>query len=174
MATLRKGKCYRHMTRPYTRRSKVKAKAYIKTVPPSKVVRYDMGDPKKNYNYELVLISREVGQIRHNAIESARQVVNRKLQEGLGQKAYCLKLLLYPHHILRENKMLSGAHADRLQTGMAHSFGRTVGLAVRAKKGKALFSVKVLTNGVEQARKALKLATPRLPGTYSIQVKKLN
>ena len=174
MATLRKGKCYRHMTRPYTRRSKVKAKAYIKTIPSSKVVRYDMGDPKKNYDFELTLVAKEKGQIRHNAIEYARQVINRRLQEGLGQKAYYLRLLLYPHHVLRENKMLSGAHADRLQTGMAHSFGRTVGLAVRAKEGKALFSIKVLNNGIESARKALRLATPRLPGTYTIQIKKLN
>ncbi len=174
MATLRKGKCYRHRTRPYTRKSKVKARAYIKTVPTSKVVRYEMGDVKRKYDYEIVLVAKERGQIRHNAIESARQVVNRKLQEGLGQKSYYLKLLLYPHHVLRENKMLSGAHADRLQTGMAHSFGRTVGLAVQTKQGKALFSVRVLSNGTETARKALRLATPRLPGTYSIQIKKLN
>ena len=54
MATLRKGKCYTHITRPYTRRSKVKAKAYIKTVPPSKVVRFDMGDSKKDFYLQLV------------------------------------------------------------------------------------------------------------------------
>lgn len=174
MATLRKGKCYTHITRPYTRRSKVKAKAYIKTVPPSKVVRFDMGDSKKDFDYEVVLIAKENGQIRHNALESARQVVNRRLQNELGQKSYCFKLLLYPHHILRENKMLSGAHADRLQTGMAHSFGRTVGLAVQAKRGKTLFRVKVLSNGIEHAKKALRLAYPRMPGTYTIDVRKLN
>ena len=174
MATLRKGKCYSHITRPYTRRSKVKALAYIKTVPPSKVVRYDMGDSKRAFDYEVVLIAKENGQIRHNALESARQVVNRRLQNDLGQKSYYLKLLLYPHHVLRENKMLSGAHADRLQTGMAHSFGRTVGLAVQAKQGKKLFSVKVLSTGIEQAKKALRLAYPRMPGTFTIDVIKLN
>ncbi|MBI4159476.1 50S ribosomal protein L16 [Candidatus Woesearchaeota archaeon] len=174
MATLRKGKCYSHVTRPYTRKSKVKALAYIKTIPPSKLVRYDMGDSKKSFDYEVFLVVKENGQIRHNALESARQVVNRRLQNELGQKGYYFKLFLYPHHILRENKMLSGAHADRLQTGMAHSFGRTVGLAVQAKKGKKLFSVKVASAGIEQAKKALRLAYPRMPGTFTINVTKLN
>lgn len=173
MATLRKGKCYSHITRPYTRRSKVKAKAFIKTVPPNKLVRFDMGDAKKDFDYEVALIAKENGQIRHNALESARQVVNRRLQNELGPKAYYFRLLLYPHHILRENKMLSGAHADRLQTGMAHSFGRTVGLAVQAKKGKTLFTVRVSSNGIELAKKALRLAYPRMPGTYTIDVRKL-
>lgn len=174
MATLRKGKCYTHITRPYTRKSKVKAKAYIKTIPPSKLVRFDMGDSKKDFDYEVALIAKENGQIRHNALESARQVVNRRLQNELGQKSYYFRLLLYPHHILRENKMLSGAHADRLQTGMAHSFGRTAGLAVQAKKGKTLFIVRVSSAGIEQAKKALRLAYPRMPGTYTIDVRKLN
>src|SRR3989338_4923717 len=173
MSTLRKGKCYTNITRSYTRKSKFKKKGFIKAIPTNKIVRYDMGDSKKSFPYKVQLVSREDIQLRHNSIESARLVVNRAIQERLGNN-YHLQLHLYPHHILRENKMLSGAHADRLQTGMAHSFGRTVGLAVQAKRGKTLFRVKVLSNGIEHAKKALRLAYPRMPGTYTIDVRKLN
>ena len=173
MAGLRKGVCYRRIKRAYTRKSKYKSKKYLTTSPILKISRYDMGNLSKKFKFKVFLITKDTLQIRNNAIEAARQMINRKLEITLGNN-YHLKINLYPHHALRENKMLGGAHADRLQTGMAHSFGRTTGLAVQAKKGKVLFSVRVLNNGAETARKALKLATPRLPGTYSIQVKKLN
>ena len=173
MATLRKGKCYRKVVRPYTRKSKVKAKSYIKTIPQNKIVRYDLGDLSKKFQYEVNLISKEKLQIRHNAIESARLVVNRRLHTKLGPKNYYLKIMIYPHHILRENKMLSGAHADRLQSGMKHSFGKPVGLAAQVKQGKIIFSTKVDEAGLKIAREAMKTAIPRLPGKCKIEIKKL-
>lgn len=173
MATLRKGKCYRKLVRPYTRKSKVKSKSYIKTIPSSKVVRYEMGDPKKQFKYEINLISNDTAQIRHNAIESARQVTNRRLQLKLGNTGYFLQIKAYPHHILRENKMLSGAHADRLQTGMSHAFGKSVGLASQVKKGKKIFTLKVDDNGLELGKETMKLAIPRLPVKCFIEVKKV-
>ena len=174
MAKLRKFCAYRHLKRPYTRISKYRKKSFVRAHPHSVISHFVMGNRTKIFPIRADLVAKCSLQIRHNALESARQVVNRRLQNELGQKSYCFKLLLYPHHILRENKMLSGAHADRLQTGMAHSFGRTVGLAVQAKRGKTLFRVKVLSNGIEHAKKALRLAYPRMPGTYTIDVRKLN
>ena len=38
---------YRDIQRPYTRKSKVKSKAYIKTIPPSVVVKFTMGNSQK-------------------------------------------------------------------------------------------------------------------------------
>src|SRR3989338_10111664 len=169
MSTLRKGKCYTNITRSYTRKSKFKKKGFIKAIPTNKIVRYDMGDSKKSFPYKVQLVSREDIQLRHNSIESARLVVNRAIQERLGNN-YHLQLHLYPHHILRENKMLSGAHADRLQTGMAHSFGKAVGLAAQVKKGKTIFTASVAKEHIDIAREALHKATPRLPGRYSIEV----
>ena len=173
MAGLRKGHCYSKLVRPYTRYSRVKAKNYIKAVPTNKVVRFEMGDSKKSFQYEITLVSNIDHQIRHNSLESARQLVNRRMYTKLGPKGYFLKLKIYPYHILRENKMLGGAHADRLQTGMAHSFGKPVGLAAQAKKNNTVFSAKVDQNGVETAREALSLARPRMPGKYRLEVKKL-
>ena len=173
MAGLRKGHCYSTLKRAYTRYSKVKARNYIKAIPTNKVVRFDMGDSAKNFGYELSLISNRDHQIRHNALESARQLINRRMYNKLGPKGYFLKLKLYPYHILRENKMLGGAHADRLQTGMAHSFGKPVGLAAQAKKNSEVFIARVDQNGLETAREALSLAKPRMPGTYRIDIKKI-
>src|SRR3989344_1612435 len=169
MTTLRKGKCYTNLTRSYTRKSKFKKKGFIKAIPTNKIVRYDMGDSKKSFPYKVQLVSREDIQLRHNSIESARLVVNRAIQERLGNN-YHLQLHLYPHHILRENKMLSGAHADRLQTGMAHSFGKAVGLAAQVKKGKTIFTANVNKEHIDLVRQALHKACPRLPGQYTIEI----
>ena len=173
MAGLRKGHCYSRLERPYTRHSRVKAKSYIKTLPQIKIVRFEMGNTKKQFTHEIRLLSNKDHQIRQNGLESARLVVNRRLYENLGLKDYHFKLNIYPYHILRENKMLGGAHADRLQTGMAHSFGKTINLSARAKKGTVVFTTKVDEDNLEKAKEAMKLAPSRLPGTYIIEVKKL-
>lgn len=173
MAGLRKGHAYNRITRAYTRFSRVKAKNYIKAIPTNKIVRYDMGDATKNFQYEVSLISNNDHQIRHNALEATRQTINRRLYNKLGTKGYFLRLKLYPYHILRENKMLGGAHADRLQTGMAHSFGKPVGLAGQAHKNKEIFVAKVDQNGLDAAKEALSLAKPRMPGKYRIEVRKI-
>ena len=166
MATLRKGKCYRALSRPYTRKSRFQKKNFLRAVPNSKVVRFDMGEATKSFEWEVNLVSKVPHNIRHNAMESARRVILKELQEAIGLTGYHFKVRTYPHHALRENKMLSGAHADRLQTGMAHSFGRIVGLAARIQKGQKIFTANVGSEHVEAAKKALMKARPRLPGSY--------
>ena len=170
MATLRKGRCYSKVTGAYTRKSKVKAKSYIRTTPPNKIVKYDMGNIKGEFNNVINLISSQDIQIRHNALESARLVIFRRLQK-IGLNNFYLKLKVFPHQILRENKMLSGARADRLQTGMSHAFGKSMGLAARVKKGKVIFSIKVNKEHIKQGTESIKLAIPRLPGKCSVEVK---
>ncbi len=173
MVGLRVFRCYRRIkNRAYTRKSKFKSKGYIKAIPPHKISRFEMGE-KKNYDYIVKLVSKDSLQIRHNALESARMLINRSLQDGLGN-SYFLRLSAYPHHAFRENKMLGGAHADRLQTGMAHSFGKVIGTAARIKKGKEIFVAMVNEDGIEKAKKALISATSRLPGRCFVEVEKSN
>ncbi len=169
MAGLRKGVSYRRLERPYTRKSKFKHKSYVKAVPNSKVVRFDMGDIKKQYAVRVDLIAKDALQIRHNAIESARQIINRHLNLKLGNNYY-FKVRMYPHHVLRENKMLTGAGADRMQTGMQLAFGRPVGIAAQIKRGKAIFSVKVDKQDIDSAKFSLRKARSRLPGHYGLAV----
>ena len=168
MATLRKGKCYREVKRAYTRKSKFKKKGYVKAVPNSRVVIYQMGDSNKEFPKKVKLVSKENFQFRHNAIESCRLIINRNLNKKLGPKGYFFQMKLFPHHILRENKMLSGAHADRLQTGMKHAFGKTVGTAAQIKRGKTVFTVCVEEKDVGIAKDALKSSRTRMPGKAEI------
>ena len=163
MGTLRKGHCYNKITRPYTRKSKFKKKGFIKTIPPIKLARFTMGDRTKTFTSKVVLVTKNDVQIRHNALESARQIVNRNLNKHIGPTNYFFQVNAYPHHILRENKMLSGAHADRLQTGMAHSFGRPVGAAAQVKKNHTIFTVSVNKENINKAIEALKKAASRVP-----------
>jgi len=169
MAGLRKGCCIRRLDKPYTRKSKYKKKGYIKAIPNHKISRFEMGDKTKIYDYKVKLVSLGTLQIRHNALESARQVVNRKLQTDLGTN-YFLRICVYPHHAIRENKMLGGAHADRIQTGMAHSFGKVTGTAAQIKKGREIFSAWVNAQGLDKAKEALKSANPRMPGKCTLVV----
>jgi large subunit ribosomal protein L10e len=69
--------------------------------------------------------------------------------------------------------MLSGARADRLQTGMSHAFGKSMGLAAQIKKGKKIFTLKVDDNGLEIGKEAMKIAIPRLPVKCTLEVKKV-
>ena len=170
MVGIRKGCCYRKLEVPYTRKSKFKGKNYIRSVPNHKISRFEMGDKNKKYDYKVKLISKNTLQLRHNSIESARMVVNRKLEETLGTN-YFFQINVYPHHALRENKMLGGAHADRLQTGMSHAFGKVMGAAAQVKKGKILFTASVDKEGLEIARESLWSAVPKLPCKCSIDIK---
>ena len=76
----------------------------------------------------------------------------------------------YPHHVLRENKMITGAGADRMQTGMQRSFGRAMGLAAQLKVGTPIFCVYCNKEGIPSARKALLSANPKLPGRSAVEV----
>ena len=172
MAGLRKGRSYRKVKRAYTRKSKFKAKSFIKAIPSCKIARFKMGDLFKKFNYEIELSPKETLQIRHNALESVRQVVNRHLEINLGSQ-YLFQIRVFPHHILREHKMLTGAGADRMSPGMSNAFGKPVGIAAQLKRGQTILSIAVNKEHLEIAKKAMSLAKPRLPGSYLINVKEL-
>jgi large subunit ribosomal protein L10e len=167
MAGLRKGRCYTKLTRAYTRKSKFRRKAFIKSVPPSKIVKYDLGNTKKKFEKQVDLCSKERIQIRHNALESTRVGVNRRLAKALGNN-YHFKLRVYPHHILRENKALTGAGADRMSSGMKKSFGKAMGVSAQVKINQPIISVYVDEKDMDIARDALKYGIHRLPCKCSI------
>ena len=48
------------------------------------------------------------------------------MQRKSGRMGYHLKIRVYPHHIVRENPMATGAGADRVQDGMRKAFGKPV------------------------------------------------
>jgi large subunit ribosomal protein L10e len=170
MAKLRKFCAYRRIERPYTRISKFRKKAFVRTRPASKVVRYEMGNPKGNFNCTVDLISRQALQIRHNAIESARQSSNKVLEKYVGKSNYHMKIRIYPHHVLRENPLASGAGADRMSTGMQLSFGKPIGCAAQVKEGQTVVTLKLDKQHLQFARAAMKRFSFKFPGRYSVLV----
>jgi large subunit ribosomal protein L10e len=158
MAKLRKAVAYRRLERPYTRKSKYKKLSYVRSTPTSKVVRYDMGNPGKDFVHRFHLLSKSDIQIRHNAIESARVACVRVLEGKLGKNGFHFQIRMYPHHILRENPLAAGAGADRMSTGMQRSFGKCIGVAAQVKKGKEIFTIEVDDPHSDVARAALKSA----------------
>lgn len=159
MAKIRKGVAYRKLERAYTRRSKYKAKSYVRASPASAVVRYRMGNPTATFPHVYHLVSQADLQIRHNAIESARVACLRILESQAGKNGFTFQIRIYPHHILRENPLASGAGADRMSTGMQLSFGKPIGIAARVHKGKSIFTLTVPEEHRTIARTALKSAS---------------
>ncbi len=156
VAKIRKGVAYRGLERAYTRRSKYKAKSYVRASPASAVVRYHMGHSTAIFPHVFHLVSQSDLQIRHNAIESARVACLRILEAQAGKNCFTFQIRIYPHHILRENPLASGAGADRMSTGMQLSFGKPISIAARVHKGKAIFTVAVPNEYRTIARTALK------------------
>jgi large subunit ribosomal protein L10e len=176
MAKLRRGNAYSRTSqikRPYTRKSKYRAKSYIRASPHSKVVRYEMGNVKKKFEFRLILIVKRALQIRHNALESARQSGNKLLESKIGKPEYHMQLRKYPHHMLRENVLASGAGADRMSTGMAGSYGKITGLAAQCKKDDPVFIVEVDKKNVQYAKDALTRCKNKLPCRCQILTVKL-
>jgi large subunit ribosomal protein L10e len=168
MATLRKANAYsKRKVVPYTRVSRRKGKSYIKAVPHKKVVKYNMGK-ESLFNsgklaHCLTLVADEKVQIRQNAFEACRQFVNKKLDKELSGQ-YFFKVVPFAHHIQRENRMLTGAGADRMSTGMQLSYGKAMNKAAILKKCGKIFFVAVGTpKAVAFVRKTFKQIKSKLP-----------
>ena len=136
---------------------------YIHGSPSPKVSKFNMGDLSTHFARRVHLVSREAVQIRHNALESARVSANKVLFDKYGETGYRLQLCVYPHIILRENKMIATAGADRLQEGMRRAFGKPTGRAARVHDGQSILIVYVPEDGVEVAKKALDTASTKFP-----------
>ncbi|NQU79147.1 50S ribosomal protein L16 [Candidatus Woesearchaeota archaeon] len=170
MARLRKFSAYRRLERPYTRISKFRTKSYVRARPNCKIVRFDMGDLSKSYQYTIKLRSKNALQIRDNAIEAARQTSNRILQKRIGKTGWVMRIRMFPHHILRENPLASGAGADRMSTGMKCSFGKAIGIAARIREGQTLFQIETNKSNTAAAKQALRRASSKLPCSTMIEV----
>ncbi len=168
MASLRKANAYsKRKVVPYTRVGKRRQDSYVKVVPPQKIVKFVMGNEKlsndRKLPYVLNVVSTEDVQIRHNALEACRQYVNKKLDKELSGQ-YVFRVVPFPHHIQRENKMLTGAGADRMQTGMQLAFGKSMGKAAIMKPNSKVFIISLPNpKAVAFARKVIQEVKSKLP-----------
>lgn len=172
MAKLRKWSAYRTLERPYTRFSKFRKKGFVKSRPGKKIIKYDMGALATGFEQfpiRLSMISRDAAQVRTASIEAARIAVLRRLEGKLPKNGFYFKIKIVPHHVLRENPLAAGAGADRLSTGMKHSFGKTIGTAAQVKKGASVMEV-YLPDGQEAlGREALRVASSKLTLRTTVQ-----
>jgi large subunit ribosomal protein L10e len=161
-----KAKNYRSPERPYTRTE------YIHGAPQTRLAKFDYGKWREGYEYKLSLKSKEHVQMRDIALESARVVAGKLLSQKIGENFY-LQIKAHPHHVLRENKMIFGAHADRLQEGMSRAFGRPVGRAAQVDAGDTVIELYVSGSDLDLAKEALRRAASKLPKSYVITIERL-
>ncbi len=100
---LRKASSYsKKKVRPYTRKSAKRKKAFIKTIPQNKIVKYTMGNKRDNvqgkHKFEVSLISTEKVQIRDTALEACRQLINKSMDKAAPGNYYFV-VRVFPHHI---------------------------------------------------------------------------
>ena len=98
----------------------------------------------------------------------------RALDSALGRENYYLKVRVYPHHVLRQNKQASGAGADRVSMGMRLAFGKAIGTAARVEAGQTLLTVKVTPKGFTAAKEAMRKAYNKIASPCHIDVKGLD
>ena len=160
------GRMYREIRgQSYTR------KEYMGGVPHVKVGQFTMGNRHADFDKELTLVAKEKCQIRDGALEAARVVVTRYLTKNVGEGNFKAKILVYPHHVLRENKQATGAGADRLSEGMRRAFGKAVGSAARIEHDQELVKVWVNEDHVDSAKEALRKAAMKLPSPCYQEIK---
>ena len=143
---------------------------YIHRLPQPAINRFTLGDTTSDYAYELSLIAAKDVEVRSRSLEAARVAANRVLTKRLGDRSFLLKVVPYPHEVVREHKFMGFAGADRLSQGMKLAFGRPVGRAARVSAGQAVLTVCVDKADAAAAKVALARASKKLPIPYTLAV----
>jgi large subunit ribosomal protein L10e len=158
MAKNRPGRLYKQIkSQSYTRRE------YMGGVPGTRITQFDLGDKNGNFNVTVSLVAGERAAVIHNALESMRVAANRVMMKGCGSAGYHLKVRVYPHEVIRENKVATGAGADRVSQGMRQSFGKAVGTAARIDVGQPIMTVRVTPERFSIVKEAFRKANTKLP-----------
>lgn len=144
-------------------------KNFIKAMPHSSVQIFVMGNAQGNYDAKLELVADEPVQIRDNSLESARQAINKYLEKNL-PGAYFLRVNVFPHNVIRENKMILGAGADRLQKGMRLAYGRPNDRGARVYAGSPIYTMLINSKNRKLADEAYRRAKLKLPGFFTVKV----
>ncbi|KAH8740551.1 60S ribosomal protein L10 [Cryptosporidium ryanae] len=164
----RPAKCYRYCKgKPYPK------SRFCRGVPDPKIRIYDVGRKKAEcdaFPAVVHLISDEYEQISSEALEAARISANKYMIKYCGKDNFHLRIRVHPFHVLRINKMLSCAGADRLQTGMRGAFGKPTGTASRVNIGQVLMSIRCKEDKTQTAVAALRRAKYKFPGRQKVVV----
>lgn len=89
---------------------------YPITYEDAKIRIYDLGRKKAGvdeFPLTIHLVSDEYEQISSEALEAARIAANKYIVKTTGKDSFHLRIRIHPYHVIRINKMLSCAGADR-------------------------------------------------------------
>merc|ERR1711963_17969 len=166
----RPARCYRYCkNKPY-----IKSR-YCRGVPDGKLRIYDLGNKKASIDSFpncIHLCSLEKEQISSEALEASRIACNKYIVKMAGKDSFHMRIRVHPYHVLRINKMLSCAGADRLQTGMRGAFGKPQGTVARVRIGQPLLSVRTHDKHKGSVIEALRRTKFKFPGRQKIYVSK--
>merc|ERR1711963_343596 len=121
-------------------------------------------NPCDDYPSAAHMVCDERQQISSEALEAARIATNKYMVTNAGKGFFHIRMRPHPYHVLRINKTLSCAGADRLSTGMRGAFGKSYGTAARVHIGQVLISVRTKDDKVEIAAEALRRSKFKIPG----------
>ncbi len=177
MANRRPWKCYSKWTRrPYQyKRSSNRRREFARGGAQSKIVRFWGGNKEAPWEeFDLVVglkVNSQV-QISSNTLEAIRITINGVLQRKLGRQNYRLRIRPKPFQKIRENRMLAFAGADRVQSGMRNSFGRSTGVCARVRAGQIIVDVGTYINNLPLVRDRLRVAYMKVPSSCQIVILK--
>jgi len=166
----RPARCYRYCkNKPYPK------SRFNRGVPDPKIRIFDLGRKKAGvdeFALSVHLVSDELEQLSSEAMEAARICCNKYLVKNCGKDQFHIRVRVHPFHVLRINKMLSCAGADRLQTGMRGAFGKAHGTCARVRIGQILLSVRSHDKHKDNVVEALRRSKFKFPGRQKIYVSK--
>ncbi|EPY32350.1 large subunit ribosomal protein L10e [Strigomonas culicis] len=166
----RPSQCYRFCkNKPYPK------SRFCRGVPDAKIRNFDIGRRRAavdEFPFCLHVVSRELEQIASEALEAARIQANKYMTKRANKDVFHMRIRAHPFHVLRINKMLSCAGADRLQTGMRGAFGKPLGVAARVRIGQILLSLRTKDTYLPQAQEALRRARMKFPGRQIVVMSK--
>ena len=164
----RPARCYRYCkNKPYPK------SRFNRGVPDPRIRQYDCG--KKTAEADMFpacvhLVSWEREQVGSEALEAARVAANKHMITHGGKDSFHLRIRVHPWHVIRINKMLSCAGADRIQTGMRHAYGKAYCKCARVKIGSILMSIRSKPKDLDKAIAALQKAKFKFAGRQKIMV----
>ncbi len=145
-------------------------KNYVRALPHTSLLVFRMGVDSNSYDMEATLDTEIPIQLRSNSIEAARMVANKYLESNIPNMYYFV-VKSYPHNVIREHKMATGAGADRISQGMSLAFGTPVSVAARLRARQSVFMIRSNSENAAIVKHALKRAMSKLSGRYRIKTK---
>merc|ERR1711981_692028 len=164
----RPARCYRYCNGKAWPKSR-----YNRGVPDPKLRIYDVGNKRAKYDQlpcVVHLVSDEREQLCSETLEAARITCNKYMNKQCTKDNYHMRIRVHPWHVLRINKMLSCAGADRLQSGMRNAWGKAYGKACRVKIGTQLISIRTYQKNIPHALEAMRRARMKFPGRQKVAV----